>query len=236
MKELLNEMLAGLKNFAKKHPFLSAVISIFLIITVYSIAHNAYSDFVESREVARIEAENKVIEDENKAKMAAYQKTPEYKYNSIFSQFGKLINSSDYNTAFTYIEEAKSICPKEYLYKIDSIITKRDVIIKEAIRIKKEVDAIAKANIDKAAKDVAEADINNRISFAENKRQYFLDNNLNIKVNVSGKKKTTITMKYVLFTDVWANKFKDALDEYRVLGFKKLILTDGYDYNVYWNL
>ena len=54
MKELLNQMLTGLKTYAKKHPFITAVIALILAITVYNIGNNIYSDYVESREVARI--------------------------------------------------------------------------------------------------------------------------------------------------------------------------------------
>lgn len=45
-------------------------------------------------------------------------------------------------------------------------------------------------------------------------------------------------MTYVLFTDVWSHQFGKSgnLETMKELGFKKVVMTDGYDYNVYWNL
>ncbi|MBK9579096.1 MAG: hypothetical protein IPO40_18670 [Fibrobacteres bacterium] len=75
-----------------------------------------------------------------------------------------------------------------------------------------------------------------RQEFASNLRQNYLDNNLDIKVFASGKNNTVLTLKYVLFNDVWSNKMQkgDEIDKIKELGFKKLIMTDGYDWSVYW--
>lgn len=60
----------------------------------------------------------------------------------------------------------------------------------------------------------------------------FLDNNLNIKVLVTGKNNTTLKLKYILFNDVWFRKFEKEgyFEKFANQGFKKIILTDGYDY------
>jgi hypothetical protein len=43
-------------------------------------------------------------------------------------------------------------------------------------------------------------------------------------------------MTYVLFNDVWKHDLKKAgaLGELRSLGFKRVDMTDGYDYHIYW--
>ena len=68
-------------------------------------------------------------------------------------------------------------------------------------------------------------------------RDRFLDKGLDIKVTVSGSKADRITLKYVLFNDVWSHRMqKDGLlAELRNLGFKRVTLTDTYDYTIYWD-
>lgn len=60
----------------------------------------------------------------------------------------------------------------------------------------------------------------------------FLDNNLNIKVKVSGKDNTIITLTYPLFNEIWFRKFETQghFDKLASKGFKKIILTDNYNY------
>jgi hypothetical protein len=77
-----------------------------------------------------------------------------------------------------------------------------------------------------------------RTAFAEYMRDNYLDNNLDIKVVVTGKYKQKMTLRYPLFNDVWTHKIKqsDLLDTLVNLGFDYLELNDGYDYAVYWDL
>ncbi len=97
-----------------------------------------------------------------------------------------------------------------------------------------------------AAEDLAEKqDVVDAQQQTEERRAYtqvlrnnFLDNNLDIKVNVSGKKATHLTLKYALFSAVWARKLQtggfiagSSLDQWHEMGFTKITLTDGYDYS-----
>lgn len=61
----------------------------------------------------------------------------------------------------------------------------------------------------------------------------FLDNNLDIKVAVKGKNKDVLELKYALFNDVWLRKLETGgnLNQWHEMGFKKIVVTDGYDYN-----
>ena len=67
----------------------------------------------------------------------------------------------------------------------------------------------------------------------------FLDHGLDIEVHLSGPKKTVVTLKYILFDAVWAHKFNKEFkvpSTARDFGFKKMVMTDGHDYSVYWKL
>lgn len=63
-------------------------------------------------------------------------------------------------------------------------------------------------------------------------RIFFLDNGYDIKVRISGENHTNIVLTYALFNDVWYRKFETEglFDKWAGLGFKSIILTDGYDY------
>lgn len=77
-----------------------------------------------------------------------------------------------------------------------------------------------------------------RRSYAKVLRNNFLDNNLDVNVEVSGKNATHLTLKYVLFGAVWARKLQtggtiagNSLEDWHEMGFTKISLTDGYDYD-----
>jgi len=74
--------------------------------------------------------------------------------------------------------------------------------------------------------------------YAKNLREQFLDKGFDIKVRVSGAQSERITYQFVLFNDVWSHRFqKDGLiDQAAKLGFKRVDMTDGYHWHVYWDL
>jgi hypothetical protein len=74
--------------------------------------------------------------------------------------------------------------------------------------------------------------------YAKNLREQFLDKGFDIKVRVSGAQSERITYQFVLFTDVWSHRFqKDGLiNQAAKLGFKRVDMTDGYHWHVYWDL
>src|SRR5205823_5711705 len=68
-------------------------------------------------------------------------------------------------------------------------------------------------------------------------RERFLDKNMDVKVHVSGKQYDRITLEWVLFSDVWTHKMAQAdglLPEMKTAGFRRVDVTNGYDYHVYW--
>jgi hypothetical protein len=81
-------------------------------------------------------------------------------------------------------------------------------------------------------KNILENQITDRKNYETILRNNFLDNNLNIRVKVSGKNNTKITLTYPLFNEVWHRKFETEghFDKLNQKGFKIIIMEDGYDY------
>jgi hypothetical protein len=77
--------------------------------------------------------------------------------------------------------------------------------------------------------------VSSRKEYEQKLRNSFLDNNLNIKVKVSGKDNTSIKMTYALFDEIWFRKFETEgfFTKLNNLGFTKITLSDGYDYGEY---
>lgn len=75
-----------------------------------------------------------------------------------------------------------------------------------------------------------------RRAYGEALRERFLNDNLDIKVSVTGNNASRITLTFVLFNDVWRHKFAkgDLVEEMGRLGFKRVDMKDGYDYHYYW--
>lgn len=67
-------------------------------------------------------------------------------------------------------------------------------------------------------------------------RELFLDKGLDIKVRVSGKNNTRLTLEWPLFSDVWSHRWeKDGtINSMLDAGFKRVHMTDGYDWGYYW--
>jgi len=105
------------------------------------------------------------------------------------------------------------------------------------VPITKLVTAAEDANAKKQRASDAAAEAAVRLKYGKTLRQHYLDENLDIKVSVTGQRNDRLKMQFVLFNDVWTNKFQkgDLLDEIRKLGFRRVELTDGYDYSVYWD-
>ena len=93
----------------------------------------------------------------------------------------------------------------------------------------------------RGAKDAANRELAGqvlRIAYGKQLRQQYLDNNLDIKVTVTGKHDDHITLQFALFNDVWANKISKGtlLEEMKDKGFTRVDMTDGYNYHVSWDL
>lgn len=107
------------------------------------------------------------------------------------------------------------------------LITAKNTIFEK--QIQKSIDSLESV----MTKNILENQIIERKDYETTLRNNFLDNNLNIKVKVSGKDNTKITLTYSLFNEVWFRKFQTEghFDKLAQKGFKKIILTDNYEYN-----
>jgi N-acetylglucosamine kinase-like BadF-type ATPase len=77
-----------------------------------------------------------------------------------------------------------------------------------------------------------------RQAYAKVLREKFLDMRMDVEVSVSGKNSERLYLKYALFNAVWAHDFEkgDLISGFRKLGFKRVDLTDGWQYHVYYDL
>jgi hypothetical protein len=78
-----------------------------------------------------------------------------------------------------------------------------------------------------------------RDAAAKKMEETFLDGGYNVDVNATGADHTTLRIKYVLASKVFVHqmeKVPDFFENARKLGFKKVVLTDGYDSSWTWTL
>ncbi len=71
-----------------------------------------------------------------------------------------------------------------------------------------------------------------RFVYGMDLRKKYLDEGLDIKVNVSGDSSESLTLEYILFNDVWDRKFETegVYQGWIDRGFKEIKITDGDDY------
>ena len=91
----------------------------------------------------------------------------------------------------------------------------------------------------KETADQAKADALERVAYAVILRNRFLDLGADVKVSVSGAKRDHITLRWIMFNDVWTHRIRKpdgiAMDMVK-LGFRRVDITDGYDYHVYFDI
>lgn len=77
-----------------------------------------------------------------------------------------------------------------------------------------------------------------RKSFASKLEESFLEKRMDTDVTASGPRNTVLRIKWVLASKVTANDLRKSglIDEAEKAGFKKVILTDGYDSQWWWDL
>jgi hypothetical protein len=78
-----------------------------------------------------------------------------------------------------------------------------------------------------------------REAYGQMLRNRFLDQGMDIKVKVTGAHKDQITLRWALFGDVWTHRMEKAdglIPEIAALGFKRVDVTDGYNYHRYWTM
>jgi hypothetical protein len=104
-------------------------------------------------------------------------------------------------------------------------------------RNRRKAAAEARVAAEQAARQKAGNERAARKAYGELLRNRFLDQGLDIKVHIEGKNADRVTLSFALFNDVWAHPIqKDGLlQELKDMGFKRVELTDNYDYSVFWD-
>jgi len=105
----------------------------------------------------------------------------------------------------------------------------------EAAERKRAADAARAAREERERKAMAE--ILARQAMGQMLRDRYLDAGADIKVTVSGRQSDRIRLSWVLFNDVWAHRFqKDGIvDSLCRAGFRRIDMSDGFDWGVYWD-
>jgi hypothetical protein len=123
---------------------------------------------------------------------------------------------------------------KPYLLKIKPQIPSLNHIARQ--KEKQQEASRKKSEKERLAAEKREP-ITKREAAAAGLRELYLDNRQDVKISLSGKDKTIITLSYILIGDVWEHEMNKAgnIDALLDLGFKKVILTNGYDYRKVWS-
>lgn len=88
-----------------------------------------------------------------------------------------------------------------------------------------------------ADRATSQEEVDKRVAAGAGMREIYLDAGQDVEVTITGKQKDVITLSYVLIGNVWSHRMnKDGnIDALLDLGFKKVILTDGYNYRTVWS-
>lgn len=143
------------------------------------------------------------------------------------------------------LEEAKKLSTSVEKATLEELNLARDLLAKipadapeskEASKISKKIaPAIAKKEetLKSAQKKIQAAlALATRQKIAETWETSLLDKGMSVDVTAEGKEKTTLKLKYVLVSKAFAHnltKNGEFIQTLRNAGFKKLVMTDGYD-------
>jgi hypothetical protein len=99
-------------------------------------------------------------------------------------------------------------------------------------------DSLKNTRIKSFNKSKADEEINStdqRKLYGSTLNNFFLDRGWDIKVKVSGKNNTDLNLNYPLFSDLWFRKFETNgyFTEWSKIGFKKITMSNGNDFNKY---
>lgn len=142
-----------------------------------------------------------------------------------------------------YLAMAKTAVRRKELQDADmhlKNLTVTGVTSDEISEVRRQYDSLAEAEREreerKRAREEFVAGSASRKDYGSELRTHFLDQGMDIKVSVSGQHNERLKLKFVLFNDVWMHNFKKGtlIDEIRGKGFKRVDLSDGYDWGYYF--
>jgi hypothetical protein len=198
--------------------FLRAFLSCLLILSLPVACSSPADDLKKHDEEIRVEQRQRAKQE------AARKAYLESHKDEAFEKGVELLKSGDHQGALQQFHDVQAVSP-DYP-GLTKRIAEAEKAEQAATRKQQEQQAAVEREVKKAQRLAAESIL----------RERYLDQGLDIEVNVSGKNADRITLTYVLFNDVWTHRFqKDGgLEALRDMGFRRVDLKDGYDYHVYW--
>lgn len=120
----------------------------------------------------------------------------------------------------------------EALRKIDKF---QGFVDQELEALRPEATRIATTERERAQKAARKL---GREQFGKLLRTKYLDDGLDIKVAVTGRESDTLKLTFPLFNDVWSHRMQkgDVLTTAQSLGFRRVEMSDGYQWGYYWDL
>jgi hypothetical protein len=148
--------------------------------------------------------------------------------DNILNKINEIMSKQYYDTASNFYNKKKYSEAKNFAKKSIDLGNKNAGILLNKID---EMESKKKALEELASKKY------DRLSYSEKLREHFLDNQTDIKVTVWGNYNENIKLTYIFIGDVWAHDFEkgDLKKEIESYEFKKIYLSNGFNYNVYYS-
>lgn len=209
------------------------VIYSFLIFLVVLFTLAGYGQFIK-------DSEQKAELRQKQEKLIAEAKIPPSKRISDAKVLINKINlqSKDFAGQLTLLEKAKAELEKiktnENLKdktRLENKIVQMQTSIQKQQASQQKLEAKKQETADKIIRKAA------RQAFAKKYEDSLLDENINATVTTYGAGNTILKLQYVLVSKVWAHKLSqnaEFFDTLKSLGFKKFIISDGFNEEWYW--
>jgi hypothetical protein len=222
----------------RKLAFVSISILFVVCAEITEIALGQIHDAARERHLAQVEAQK-----EAESRQAAVQTENEFRSMTLAqhlsaAQSDLYVGASDQQVAEGLKHlDALSGTPAEERGRI-----LRERYHAEKAKADKAEAAVAVANAARQEKEDSESKEVAREAYARIMQANLLDNNMDADVKVIGSHHTTLELTWVLATKLFAHKisegeeFQQNFQDMRALGFKKFVVTDGYDRSWAWEL
>jgi hypothetical protein len=179
---------------------------------------------------------------EEQKKLAAEAKiTPEQRIQKARNYIKQVkLQTNDFNTQYALLTQARSELDKiKKNTQSQTVKALRSRIQSLTHTLENKQAAATRTEARRKKEAERHASIIIRKEYAKKYESSLLDKNMNVTVTTQGRDATTLRLEYILVSKVWAHqlsKEQELFDTLKSLGFKKFILTDGYDEEWYWTL
>lgn len=219
-------------RFSQRDKALGLAVVLILIVAA-QVGQSKYVERGKAKEVEAKEQQNRLAKEQDIERERKFRLLSSHEH----LLFGKKLLTSDVSPpdrllAFKHLDavatndlsEAKAI---------------RSRFLAAEARAKEAADRASSLRAEQDAKVQASLDEALRISMAKVIENRMLDKGLNVDVTTLGSRHTTIKLKYIFVSKVFAHQLSqngELFEELKKAGFKKLIASDGYDEQWTWDL